>query len=335
MMWLTWRQFRVQGAVALGVLAAFGVFLLVTGRNMRTGLTEIRAACGTGCGDSLNSYVQEQQTLAGLVGVVLIAAPALLGMVWGAPLVAREVESGTHRLIWNQSISRTRWLLVRLLIVGAAAVLVTGVLSLMVTWWARPIDAITQDRFTPLVFEARGVVPLGYAAFAFAVGACTGLLVRRTVPAVVVTMAVVLGVQVLVPLAVRPHLMTPTTATVPVTGPEDWSKSGITGVGLRHRGSGSDTRLEVTVSMAGDWVVSGPGTAVDSSGKVARGAEICAHQGFPPPAECIEAMKIWVDVAYQPKDRYWTFQLLEAGIYVLLAGLLTWGGTAWLRRRPA
>jgi hypothetical protein len=215
-------------------------------------------------------------------------------------------------------------------------VLVTGALSLMVTWWARPLDAIAQERFTPLVFAARGVAPLGYAAFAFAVGVCTGLLVRRTLPAVVVTLAVVLGVQLLVPLAVRPHLMTPVTETVPVSGsPRDWSKSGITGVGLQHRGSGDDTRLEVKVTMAGDWVVSEPGAALNAAGKVARGAEICAHQGARPAVACIESMKVWVEVAYQPKERYWRFQFLEAGLYLLLAGSLTWGGTVWLRRRPA
>jgi len=42
-----------------------------------------------------------------------LATPALLGIFWGAPLIARELETGTCRLAWNQSVTRTRWLTVK------------------------------------------------------------------------------------------------------------------------------------------------------------------------------------------------------------------------------
>jgi hypothetical protein len=54
--------------------------------------------------------------------------------------VARELETGTYRLAWTQSVTRTRWLAVKLGVVGLTSVAVAGLLSLMVTWWSSPID---------------------------------------------------------------------------------------------------------------------------------------------------------------------------------------------------
>ena len=71
---------------------------------------------------------------------ILIVAPAIIGIFWGAPLVTRELEAGTFRLAWNQSVTRTRWLAVKLGLTGLAAMATAGLLSLMITWWASPID---------------------------------------------------------------------------------------------------------------------------------------------------------------------------------------------------
>ena len=55
-----------------------------------------------------------------LITLVLVV-PALIGMFWGAPLIAHELETGTFRLAWTQSVSRRRWLLVKMGLVGLAA----------------------------------------------------------------------------------------------------------------------------------------------------------------------------------------------------------------------
>ena len=57
---------------------------------------------------------------------VVLVLPALIGLFWGAPLIARELEAGTHRLVWNQSITRTRWLAVKLGLTGLAAMVAAG-----------------------------------------------------------------------------------------------------------------------------------------------------------------------------------------------------------------
>src|SRR4029453_7285318 len=74
------------------------------------------------------------------VTAVVLLLPALIGLFWGAPLLARELEAGTHRLVWNQSITRTRWLAVKLAVTGLAAMTAAGLGSLVVSWWANPIE---------------------------------------------------------------------------------------------------------------------------------------------------------------------------------------------------
>src|SRR5580704_16752850 len=158
-------------------------------------------------------------------GVILLA-PAVIGLFWGAPLIARELETGTAALAWNQSVTRTRWLAVKLAIGGLTAMAVTEALSLIQTWWAVPISqavadgsgaGVAQSRFSQLNFATHGITPLGYAAFAFALGVAAGALIRRTVPAMAVTLAIFAALQVAMPLWVRPNLAPPDHTVIPVT----------------------------------------------------------------------------------------------------------------------
>ena len=83
------------------------------------------------------------------LGVLVIVVPGIIGIFWGAPLVARELETGTFRLAWTQSVTRTRWLAVKLAVVGLASMAVAGLLSLMVTWWASPLDRVNVEPVLP------------------------------------------------------------------------------------------------------------------------------------------------------------------------------------------
>ena len=76
-------------------------------------------------------------------------------------MIAREIETGTHRLAWNQSVTRTRWLATKLVGVGGVAVAAAGLLCLGVTWSASLVDRYAESRITPLLFGARGIVPIG------------------------------------------------------------------------------------------------------------------------------------------------------------------------------
>jgi hypothetical protein len=111
-------------------------------------------------------------------------------------------------MAWNQSVTRTRWLAVKLAVIGVAAMATTGLLSLMLTWWSSPIDravglnpthGITLIRIAPVLFDARGITPVAYAAFAFALGVTAGALTRRTIPAMAAALAVFAIIQLATP----------------------------------------------------------------------------------------------------------------------------------------
>jgi hypothetical protein len=182
------------------------------------------------------------------LGTVLVVVPGLIGLFWGAPLAARELETGTYQLAWTQGVTRKRWLAVKLSLVGLASVAVAGLFSLMMTWWSSPIDRVNADRFA--LFDQRGVVPLGYAAFAFALGVCAGLVLRRTVPAMAVTVAVFVGVRLTVTNWVRPYLLAPSHLVAGLKAPS--------GNGL---GSGA-----LAAPQANDWVISDQ--VINAAGRV-------------------------------------------------------------------
>jgi len=55
----------------------------------------------------MNAFAGNDGDLQSFVKILLLAAPALIGMFWGAPLIAREFETGTFRLAWTQDVTPT------------------------------------------------------------------------------------------------------------------------------------------------------------------------------------------------------------------------------------
>jgi hypothetical protein len=333
MIWLTWRQFRAAAAMMAAALAALAALLAVTGPGLADDYATGIAACttqGGDCSDFVDRFFGDHLTLFLAVTAVVLVLPALIGLFWGAPLLTRELEAGTHRLVWNQSITRTRWLAVKLALTGLAAMTAAGLGSLAVTWWSSPIDKTAQNfpKMAPLLFDTRGIVPIVYAAFAFALGVTVGMLVRRTLAAMAITLAVFVAVQFAMPLLVRPHLAPPTRSTVQVTesNREDFSM-------------GPDGRLRVTARApdTGAWVLSNH--TVDASGHAVDRIPVSTSSGpcelSGPPERAISACLAEINrlgyrqqLTYQPSSRFWPFQWYETGIYTAvtlgLAGFCFW-----------
>jgi hypothetical protein len=118
MIWVAWRQFRTQALVTLALLVAFAVLVLVTGLHLRDIYNSLGGAHCSVRGDC-GALIDQDRALPDVLGPTLLAIPALLGMFWGAPLLARELESGTYRLAWTQTVTRRHWLLVRVALVGS------------------------------------------------------------------------------------------------------------------------------------------------------------------------------------------------------------------------
>ncbi|GAB4003348.1 hypothetical protein GCM10029992_44650 [Glycomyces albus] len=126
MIWLTWRQMRAQTLWTAGLLAAIAAYLLYIAYDLRESYRVNVTECTTGCAGAARVVADQFGGSIMLIELLILAAPALIGAFWGAPLITRELESGTHRLVWNQSVTRTRWLTAKLALVGGLSVAFTG-----------------------------------------------------------------------------------------------------------------------------------------------------------------------------------------------------------------
>ncbi len=211
MTWLAWRQFRTSAVVACVALAVFAVLLALT--------THGSSALHCAVGDCPVSDGQlgrlSHDHLLQFLSTLLVGLPAIIGVFWGAPLVARELESGTFRLAWTQSVTRTRWLATKIAVVGLAAAVSCGLLSLMLGWWSSA--AINRGRLGPAMFAERGLVPVGYAVFAVALAVAIGALIRRTLPAMGLALLGFVGTRMIIQFFVRAHLLPARHLNIPLT----------------------------------------------------------------------------------------------------------------------
>jgi hypothetical protein len=337
MIWLTWRQFRAQVITAAAVLAALAGALFCT----HQALARAYAASGvptcdanTNCAVLVTRFLDELSGITPLLYFICIglvfAAPAVLGVFWGTPLIAREIEAHTGKLAWNQSVTRTRWLAIKLAVVGLAAMATAGLLSLVVTWWSSPIDqavtlhprhGISLFRLGPVLFGARGITPIGYAAFAFALGVTAGVLIRRTVPAMAVTLAGFAAVQITMADVIRQHLVTPVQAIVAL------SAASIDGVGNTASG-GMLVQARPAVSQAGAWILSSQ--VINKAGHPFQGpfTQACLGRNFAKCTASIGQLQLRERITYLSASRYWSLQWRETLIFgvvaLLLAGTCFW-----------
>jgi hypothetical protein len=346
MTWLAWRQARMQVAVVAGGGLALLLFLAFTAGSLP---------------DYSESFIQALSvqrfavTIYGFASVLMLCLPAIIGVFWGAPLVARELEAGTHRLVFNQSVSRTRWLATKLIFTGLVAMVVVGILSHALGWWAGSLDDavnagqrdpgfLGRPRISPPVFETRGLAPIGYTAFAFTLGVAAGTVVRRVIPAMAITLALFVAVQLFVPSLVREHLGA--TATVSTITQDNL-------VGLMIQGDpstgpvGPVQDVRIAVDSPGAWEIANE--TLDRDGKVRKELPAWFFECVPKDAPrtianperaaaCFERARTEgyrQRVTLMPASRYWTLQALETVIFLALAGLLTAGTFWWLRHRLA
>ncbi|HEY7224179.1 MAG TPA: ABC transporter permease subunit [Micromonosporaceae bacterium] len=337
MIWLAWRQFRAQALAALILLAGATVYFVATGLRMHQSYTTDLATCGAlnDCDSVLDQFRFTWGPPFQLNQLLVVLVPALIGIFWGAPLIGRELETGTYQVAWNQTVTRNRWLGVKLTVVGLASVATAGLLSYLLTWWAGPIDQMNGDRFTAMTFSSRDIVPFAYAAFAFALGTTMGLLLRRTVAAMAVTLVVFIAIQILVPAVVRPHLLPSTTTTFAIN-----ATTGSLSNGIDIRGGNLYFNPPVP---AGAWVISGA-PVQDASGRAVMIGDYPSC--FPPPvgvvkfkfdpaqiSQCLGQYNLHETVTYQPASHYWPLQWFESGIFLALAAALSGTCFWWIRRR--
>jgi hypothetical protein len=334
--WLTWRQYRTAALLTAAVGAVVLTVLLLTGPRLAHDYTldGLPTCVATGaeppgggrtCGDLERAFLDSYRQVRGPLGVVVLGLPLFVGVFLGAPLLAREYENGTHRLAWTQSVSRTRWLVTRLVLVGGAAVAVTAIVTTLYTWWSGPADRL-GSRVDPGTFPQRGILPVAYVAFAFALGVLVGAVARRALPAMVITLLLFLGVRTAVQSTVRPDLLDPVELSYPTFS------------------FYADDPPNLMVADHG-WVVGDPAT-VDRDGQVVGPGYPVADSviaascnlGTPEPSkrqldECGQRLGLRDVMEVHPADSFWPLQLRESAIFAALAGASMAASFWWVRHR--
>jgi hypothetical protein len=331
MTWLVWRQHRIQAYVAAALLAAFAVLLLVTGQQMASQYHAALAACSAShsCGSLAGSLTLGSPLMFLLVTLTAVV-PCLLGLFWGGPLVARELETGTSQFAWVQSVPRGRWLAAKIGWVLLAAAAWGGAVSALVTWWSSPVNALRHQDFQPGQFDIQGIVPVGYAVFAVALGIAAGALIRRSLPALAVTLGVFIALRIVIADFVRPHYMTAVTRVYsllvhppPLPGGSYWAISdGFLGPNGQPGSQAHGTGRSLFINHMPVSAMPAPCQALVFRNPAGTDSCMAAHgyHGF---------------ISYQPAGRYWAFQGIETGIFALLAVALIAVAAIVIIRRDA
>jgi hypothetical protein len=312
MIWLSWRQQRLETLITATILVLLAAGFIPVGIHLADEFTQQHLAhCVNhqtqACGFALGNFTLS----AGFFGAIfdsgwLNLVPGLIGVALAAPLLL-DLENGTTRLAWTQSVTRGRWLSSRLgLAVGTVLVAAVG-FSVLFTWYQRPHDRI-WGRWDH--FDFAGIVPVGYTLFALGLALAIGVLLRRSAAALLVAFGLYIAARLFVQSWLRQRLVTPLVATwgpraygpninyawVITEGPSD--KAG-------HFFSGSASVFQTCASAFGKGI----GRALNERCMARHGAG-------------------YTHVVYQPASRFWEFQGIEFALFgggaVLLIAFASW-----------
>ena len=321
--WVTLRQHRSALIAAGAFLGLVSLYLLIMGLQINHAFAQLASCQQAACQQLANAFTRQYWGGGGsgavsaggaqTVSSLMLVVPVLLGMFLGAPVLARELETGTFRFAWTQGCGRLRWAVSKLVLLAVMVTVVTWAFTELFTWYYHAFLVDGQvSRLLPLAFGLLGVAFAAWTLAAFAIAAFFGALFRRTVPAMAATLV---------------------TWTVLAIGTATW---------LRQH---YQAPLKTTAfnSPTGAWVISnyatGPNGHVVSQqafNQLAQQAP-ASVQNSPNPG----AFQNWLAqqhytqwTSYEPASRFWHFQLIEAGWLVALSAILI-AASVWLVRRRA
>ena len=332
MSWLVWRQYRTSAAISAALLAALAALVVITGLQIAA---QFHGAFGSCLPTNTCRFPNENVNLGsaplGFVIEFTLAVPALLGMFLGAPLVAREIETGTGQFAWTQAVTRRRWLAVKVGWLLLAALAWGGAVGALVTWWSGPKNAAYLNAFSPGTFDVQGIMPAAYSLFAMALGITAGTLIRRVLPALGVTLFGYFGVRLIFMGWIRQHYMTPVTVDYSIAAQTPYQPTGAFWQ-LAQGFLGPHGPLTLPPLPGGDNI------AVVGNGFPASAVPAVCNTGpghVQNMLSCLAKHGYAQYLTYQPASRYWPFQFIEAGIFVAIAAVLIGVTFAVINRRDA
>ncbi|MFI6650976.1 ABC transporter permease [Streptomyces sp. NPDC050529] len=294
-------------------LLALGIAFVV-GLRIWVATSPERCADGdtTRCGDGtyLPTYARTAtETYLANGGTTLLVLAGLIGVFVAGPLIARELESGTFRFVWAQSVSPAQWLAARIALPAALVTAGTTVLVLVYRWGLSGVQgnayAYGLGWYENGVFPALGPAAVAYALLAVAVGALCAVLVRRTILAMSLT-ALVLG-TVMLGFGKRRYELWPSARRL---GREAWPDS------AWNIESGMLTPSGKEIYWQDCW----------DAGRI----------NPEDPSSCLRNQGGVTDFSdYHPASHFWPLQLVETGILLVLAAAAVALAFRVLRRRHA
>jgi hypothetical protein len=323
MLWVTWRQHRSALTGVGALLGALAVCFFIAGLQLHhayAAAVSCHPASSFACGDLVSRFNGMYGFLAN--GFLPQVVPVLIGTFVGAPVLARELETGTYRFAWTQGFGRWRWTLSKLaglaLVVAAAA----GAISILLSWYYQPYfnsgnQFLALSEWTPLgppLFDLRGVSFAAWTLAAFAIGCLAGVLIRRVVPAIAATLAAYAGLALAAGGFLRQHYLTPLVTSKASLSGSAW----IIGQHWTKGGRPVSQFVIDQVLFRAPAPVAGKGGIPKSFSTV----HYLAQQGY----------THWT--TYQPASRFWPFQWIEGGWLLALSVLLV-AATVWMVRRRA
>jgi len=320
---VAWRQHRLALAAVAGLLGALAVALWIIGAALHSAYgaaISCHPATSVTCQDAVSTFNGMDGFLAN--GIIAQALPALIGAFAGAPLLARELETGTFRYAWTQGFGRWRWALAKLVALALVVTVCTALFGLLLAWYYQPYFApgnqalgLTEvTPFFPGLFDLGRVTFPAWTLAAFSIGALAGMLIRRVVPAIAATLAVYAGLAFATGGFLRQQYLAPLVTRNPnVPGSawiygQWWTKGGTT-LG--------QAALRQVFNTA--WPQVAP-VITNISQKYSAYLSVVAYltrHGYTQ----------WT--SYQPASRFWPFQWIEGGWLLALSVLLI-AATVWL-----
>ncbi len=321
MNWLTWRLHRSEAAIGILLFAGLLVIMFLAAQSVDAAYDAARGGgCFNGsddplCGERLGNYFERVSRWANLT-TLLHGVPLVVAALLTIPTL-QELERGTHRLAWTQSISRRRWSLSRGGFAAGIAVLVAAAWAAAAVGWR---SSVLRDDggFGRDTFELSPAVLFAYVLFAVTLALAAGVIIRRVIPVLALVAVGFIGTRIGTTFALRPRYRSPIEETVaaasdtgPFTAYEDrWvlDESWLTGTGERIPWERVNTLCSPGVNEQ----------------------DIEAYY-----QQCLVSNDLRYFRAYHPTDRVGQFQLIEAAIYLGLAAALFALAYWWLTRRPA
>ena len=326
MVWVTWRQHRLTLAGVVALLGAATAYLLITGFPMHNAYAVVSACrpagsaiCQQVAGNFLNTYAPGVGYVLGLLQVI----PALIGAFVGAPVLARELETGTFRYVWTQGFGRARWTVAKLASLAIVVTVAAVALTMLVSWYVQPIFGAGDDNgpLSPTLFDLLGVALAAWTLAGFALGVLAGILVRRVIPAMFATLAGWAALAFATGFFLRPHY----TAPVVTSNPNIPSQALVINQGWFQGGHPASleminstlARVDVR-AVTPELFQPGPSTPANLGDPV----QYLIHHGYTQLT------------TYQPAGNFWPFQWIEGGWLLTLSVVLV-ATAIWLVRRRA